>query len=258
MNFFKKEKIFIILLIVFCCSVKSVSASDMSAEQIKYLLTSIDDLWRGKSSHSINTMIVKTKHYTRKMRLENWTKGEKQSLTYIMTPLKDKGLMTLKSGTSIYNYLPKTNRKIRLTSGMMMGSWMGSHFTNDDLVKNTRLDTDYTANVNFEGERNGKKIIEIILIPKPDAPVVWGKVVLIVLKDSHLPLTQIYYDEDMKISRTFIFSGIKMLAGRNRPSIFRVIPADKPDEYTQFIYESLELNFKVKKQFFSVSNLKRR
>jgi hypothetical protein len=236
----------------------SVYAESNNAKRASKILRSVDDLWRGSSSHAVNTMKVKTKHYTRTMKMEFWSKGKEKSLVRILSPLKEKGVMTLKSGTNIYNYLPKTDRKIRLTSGMMMGSWMGSHFTNDDLIKEARLEDDYTATISFEGKREGKNIIEFTLIPHEDAAVVWGKLVLTVYKDSLIPLTQVYYDEDMQIVRTLSFSDIKLLAGQQRPAVMRVVPEDKPDEFTEFIYESLELNLNISDQFFSVSNLKRR
>jgi len=241
----------------------SVITSEFSAAQpaidkrTKDILRSIDDLWRGSSSHSINTMRVKTKHYTRTMRIEGWSKGTEKSLMRILSLLKEKGTVTLKSGNSIYTYLPKTDRKIRLTTGMMMGSWMGSHLTNDDLVKEARLEDDYIATISFEGSRDKNNIIEFTLIPKSDAAVVWGKVLLIVHANNYIPITQIYFDEDMKIVRTFTFTDLKLLAGRKRPSVMRVVPKDKPDEFTEFIYEPLELNVDLQDQFFSVSNLKR-
>ncbi len=243
------------VLIVFPLSLNADESSDKRASEI---LRSIDDLWRGKSSHAIMTMRVKTRHYTRTMKMEGWSKGKEKTLIRILEPLKERGTVTLKSGIHIYTYLPKTDRKIRLTSGMMMGRWMGSHLTNDDLVKEARLEDDYDAKITFEGVRDGQNIIEFTLIPKAEAAVVWGKLVLEVLADSLTPLREIFYDEDMQVARTFSFTGMKLLGGRQRPSIMRVVPADKPEEFTEFIYESLELDIEISDQFFSVSNLKRR
>jgi Outer membrane lipoprotein-sorting protein len=233
-------------------------ADEVGSTRASKILRSVDDLWRGRSSHAITTMRVKTKHYTRTMRMEGWSKGKEKTLFRVLEPKKEKGTITLKSGTHIYTYLPKTDRKIRLTSGMMMGAWMGSHLTNDDLVKEARLEDDYIAQISFEGLREGQHIIEFTLIPKADAAVVWGKLTLVVLSDSYTPLMEVYYDEDMQISRTFTFTDMKLLAGRQRPAVMRVIPADKPDEFTEFVYESLELDIDIKERFFSVSNLKRK
>ena len=135
---------------------------------------------------------------------------------------------------------------------------MGSHFTNDDLVKESRMEEDYDPTISFEGKRDNQDVIEFTLIPKPDVAVVWGKVVLTVLADGYLPLIQHYYDEDMNIARTMTFSKIKSLAGRPIPTVMRVVPADKPNEYTELVYEKLELDIKLSDAFFSLARLKRK
>jgi len=222
------------------------------------MLREIDDLWRGDSSFAKVTMKVKTRHYTRTMRMEVWSKGTEKTLVRITAPLKEKGMSTLKSGNHIFTYLPRTDRTIRLTSGMMMGSWMGSHFTNDDLVKESRREEDYEVCLTFEGKRKGVSLLEFTLIPKADAAVVWGKVVLTVRADDVIPLKEVFFDEDMVIARTFSFERLKEMSGRLRPSIMRVVPADKPDEYTEVIYESLKLNIDIDNDFFSMAGLRRR
>lgn len=228
---------------------------DLRASKI---LAEVDDLWRGESSYAITKMVVKTEHYTRTMRMEGWSKGKEKTVFRVLEPLREKGSITLKSDNNIYTYLPKTDRTIKLTSGMMMGSWMGSHLTNDDLVKESRLEEDYTATISFEGERKGQQVIEFSLIPKPEAAVVWGKLVLTILANSYLPVDEFYYDEDMKLARTMVFTDIKKLGGRDRPAILRVIPADKPTEYTEFVYESLDFNLEVDDKMFTLSTLKQR
>ena len=227
-------------------------------DRVKDLLNEVDDLWRGKSSYAVTSMHVKTEHYQRTMKMEGWSKGKEKTLFRIMQPLREKGTATLKSDNHIYTYLPKTDRTIKLTSGMMMGSWMGSHLTNDDLVKEARLEEDYTAEISFEGEREGQDIIEFTLIPKIDAAVVWGKLELIIQADSHIPVVEYYYDEDMALARTIEFTDIQLLGGRERPAVLTVVPADKPEEYTKFIYEKLSLNLELKDNLFSLSSLKRR
>ena len=235
----------------------SVIAQDSSTARAKKILRDIDDLWRGESSYGRFSMHVKTLHYTRSLQMEGWSKGTEQTLMRILRPLKEKGTATLKSGKIIYTYLPRTDRTIRLTSGMMMGSWMGSHFTNDDLVKESRMEEDYIPRIAFEGLRDGRQVILFELKPKPDAAVVWGKLELLVIKKDYLPVYEKYFDEDMKLARTMTFNQVKILAGKPRPSVMRLTPADKPDEYTEFVYESLELNIKLKDNLFSLANLKR-
>jgi hypothetical protein len=254
-HFFK----FVFVALSLFVSVNSLYADDNTeATRAKSLLNHIDDMWRGKSSYAVTTMQVKTQHYSRMMKMEGWSKGKEQTLFRIIEPLREKGTTTLKSGNHIYTYLPKTDRTIKLTSGMMMGSWMGSHLTNDDLVKEARLEEDYDVTISFEGERDGQNIIEFLLIPKPNAAVVWGKLTLIILADSHIPVVEYYYDEDMQLARTISFTDVKILGGRELPSTLRVVPTDKPDEYTEFVYNQMQFDINVSDSLFSLSSLKKR
>ena len=241
-----------------CGAAAVAQPEDGQTGRAAQILRAVDDLWRGSSSHARVTMQVKTEHYTRNMEMEAWSKGKEETLVRIVAPLKEKGTATLKSGNNIFTYLPRTDRTIRLTSGMMLGSWMGSHFTNDDLVKESRREEDYDAHISFEGERDGRQVLEFTLLPKPDAAVVWGKLTLTVLAGSYIPLEELYYDEDMRVARTITFSAVRPLGGRERPAVLRVVPADKPDEYTELVYRSLDLDIELADAMFSLSSLRRR
>ena len=229
-----------------------------TTQRASAILRQIDDLWRGNSSHSQFSMKIKTAHYTRTLALEGWSLGTQKTLVRILSPKKEQGVSSLKSGKHLYTYLPRTDRTIRLTSSMMMGSWMGSHFTNDDLVQESRREEDYDIDISFEGERDGQGIIEFTLMPKEDAAVVWGKVQLVVLAESLLPVKEVYYDEDLKQARTMLFSELKILGGKIRPATMRVVPSDKPEEYTEITYQLLELDIPLADSFFSINQLKHR
>jgi outer membrane lipoprotein-sorting protein len=226
------------------------------------LLDRIDDLWRGDASSARITMTVQTSHYARTMKMEAWSKGTEKTLVRILAPLKEKGSATLKSEDTVYTYLPKTDRTIRLTSGMMGGSWMGSHFTNDDLVKESRLRLDYDAKITDHGATgiNGeeRETIELTLVPKPDAAVVWGRIVTTVDAESLFPLRTVYFDEDGEVARTATFGDMGVLAGKKMPTTMTMVPADHPDEFTRIEYEALDFDVDLDDAFFSVSRLRRR
>ncbi len=228
--------------------------SDAGARKI---LDRVDDLYRGLSSHGKMAMKVKTEHWSREMKIEAWSKGKKKSLMRILSPRKEKGMTTLKSGENIWNYLPKVKRVIKVPSSMMGGSWMGSHFTNDDLVKESRMAEDFTFTKSFEGERDGVKVEEVACIPKADAAVVWGKVVVLVREADGQPLWIKYYDEDLELARTMTFSGFKKFSGRLVPSIMLIVPADKPEEFTQVTYLEMAFDVKLADRLFSLRNLQR-
>jgi outer membrane lipoprotein-sorting protein len=221
----------------------------------KDILDRVDDLYRGTSSHGKMTMEVVTSHWKRTLSLEFWSKGKDKSLVRILVPLKEKGTGTLRSGNEIWNYLPKVNRVVKLPSSMMSASWMGSHFTNDDLVKQSRFADDYTFEITRQGMRDGQEAVEITCIPKPDAPVVWGKVEVVVRLSDYLPLVIRYYDEGLRLIRTMTFSNVKTLSERSLPTVMTLTPEDKPGEKTQVTYESINLDVSLGDDIFSLRNL---
>ncbi|NOZ85516.1 MAG: outer membrane lipoprotein-sorting protein [Deltaproteobacteria bacterium] len=246
-----------IIITIFLTAFTPASIGAGAHASAKNILDRIDDLYRGKSSHAKMSMKVVTSHYTREMIMEEWTRGKDFSLVRILSPRKDRGTATLKAGKDIWNYLPKIKRVIKIPSSMMSRSWMGSHFTNDDLVKESRMADDYNYSITFEGKRNGKDIIELTLDPKPDAAVVWGKVVIVVDKKDMLPVFARYLDEDMKLARTMYFSNVKILGKRKIPSTMKVVPADKPNEYTEFSVLNIDFDVNLDRNFFSIRNLKK-
>ncbi len=140
-----------------------VFASNLNPEKI---LDSVDDLYRSNTSYGILTLSVTTTNWQRALTLEQWSKGEDRHLIRVLKPKKEKGLTTLRVDANVWNYMPKVKRVVKIPSSMMASSWMGSHFTNDDLVKQSRMVKDYTFSVTYEGKREGKNIIEISCIPK--------------------------------------------------------------------------------------------
>ena len=222
------------------------------------ILEQVDDLWRGESSFAEMTMEVVTEHYERSMKLKAWSLGKEHSLFIITYPPKDRGVATLKAEKDIWNYLPRVNRVIRVPTSMMMANWMGSHFTNDDLVKESRMSEDYDAKVTFEGEKDGISVYEIALLPKPEAPVVWGRIEITVIQETLIPTRSLYYDEDGVLSRTMLFDDVKKLGGRLVPATMVLVPEDKPEEKTVIIYDSLELGLGLKPDFFSRNTLTRK
>lgn len=229
---------------------------DTQARAIE-LMRKVDDMYRGTSSKGRMSMHIKTAHWERTLTMEMASYGEDYTLMRIISPRKEKGTATLKIDKEIYNYLPKTDRTIKISSGMMGGSWMGSHFTNDDLVQESRLSEDFKLSITFEGERDGQQVIEITLIPKPDAAVVWGKIISVIRASDSLPVVSSYFDEDMELVRTMTFTDVKTMAGRTIPTVMRLQPTDKPDEFTEIRYIDIAYDVGLDKSYFNLQRLKR-
>ncbi len=231
-------------------------ARPAAAQTPKEVVDKVDRLLRGQSSRGDMTMQITTAHWSRTLRMKVWSLGTEYSLVRVTSPQKEAGTATLKVDNEVWNYLPRVDRTIKIPPSMMMGSWMGSHFTNDDLVKETRMVDDYDIAVGYEGPREGVEVWEFVLTPKPEAAVVWGKVVEQVRKNDLMPLWAKYYDEDGTLVRTMDFSDFRTFSGRKVPAKLEVIPADKPEERTVVTYQSLEFDIGLRPAFFSLRNLK--
>jgi outer membrane lipoprotein-sorting protein len=245
---------FLCALSLLCAPVPGSTGETLSSQEI---LDHVDDLFRGNSSFGTFSMKVKTAHYTREIRMEGWSRGKDHSLIRILSPSKERGMATLKAGKDIWNYLPKVRRVIKVPSSMMGGSWMGSHFTNDDLVKESRMADDYGHEITFRGEREGRAVVDLTLIPKPEAAVVWGKVIVTVGEEGWLPLRVEYFDEDMDMTRVMTYTDERTLGGRVIPVRMRIVPTDKPDEYTEMVYEEIEFDLDLPDDLFTLRTLQK-
>ena len=132
---------------------------------------------------------------------------------------------------------------------------MGSHFTNDDLVKDSRMADDYDFEITFRGEKAGVKVTEATCMPKEKAAVVWGKVIIRIRDTDVMPLLIQYYSEDMKLSREMLFSDFRLMGGRLVPALCRMTPADKPKEFTEVSYEEIDFNPKLAPGLFSLRRI---
>ena len=245
-------KICFVSIFIFVIFSNYVNASNLDPEKI---LDGVDDLYRSNASHGIITLSVTTVNWQRTLTLEQWSKDEDKSLFKILKPKKEKGLATLRVDKNVWNYMPKVKRVVKIPSSMMSSSWMGSHFTNDDLVKQSRMAEDYTFSITFEGMQDGKKIVEITCLPNKEAAVVWGKVEVLVYAGDYIPLRMIYYDEDLLLSRTLEFTNIQKMDGKMIPTLMSMIPADEPAESTTVKWEEIQFDVAIDDEFFSLRKL---
>jgi outer membrane lipoprotein-sorting protein len=228
-----------------------------AAPDASTIVDRVDRLLRGESSEGELTMSVVTRRWTRTLALRVWSQGTDNALIKVTAPAKEAGTATLKSGEDIWNYLPKIDRTIRVPTSMMMASWMGSHFTNDDLVKESRLVRDYDVATAFEGPRDGVRVWEFALTPRPAAAVVWGRILMQVRQEDLMPTWARYYGDDGALKRTLAFGGYRVMGGRLVPTTMTVVPADKPDESTVIQYATLRFDVSLPPDTFTLAALRR-
>ena len=238
-----------IFLVVFVSS-----AFSQNADQI---VRRAEDLLRGKTSKGTFIMRVITPDYTREMRMDSWWVGTEKALIVIRSPKREAGNKTLKIKNEIWSYLRNTETTIKIPPSMMLQSWNGSDFTNDDLVRESSVADDYTHKIVSTEVLQDEKSWKIEATPKPDAPVVWGKLYYWVRQADNLPARVEYYDEKGKLMRTMVFSDYKVMGGRMLPSTWTMINNTKPGHKTEFEILNISFNIKISDRVFSYQELER-
>jgi len=246
---------FAFALVSFLFFAATCSISPLYAQDVEAVVKKIDELYRADSSYSEVEMEIVTPHWQRTLRMTTWTEGKTRTFIRLLSPLKDKGTATLRLGNEMWNYLPRANKVIKIPPSMMMSSWMGSDFTNDDIVKEFTLRDDYTYEFT-QPEDADPKLLYIAFTPKEGLPVVWGKFIAAVKKDGYLPEWDRYYDEKGQLIRVINFSEVKNFDGRLIPSVMEVIPQDKKDQKTVLRYIKAEFNRSIPENIFSLRNLR--
>lgn len=241
-------------LILLSLSQTSQAADDQRAQAV---VDRMARLFSSKSSIATVTMQISNENGQRNLSMKIWSLGADNVLLRIDGPQEDAGTAVLKVGNDIWYYLPKANRTVKVPPSMTMTSWMGSDFTVDDLVKESLLARDYSITPFFEGERGGVAVYEYTLTPKPEAAVVWGKIILQLYQVNMMPAWQGYYDEDGKLVRERTFSEYKTMGGRLIPTRLVMRPVDKPGEQTTIVFEDISFDVPISTETFSLSNLKR-
>ncbi len=221
------------------------------------LLEHIDDLFRGESSISTMRMEIRTERWERSLRMRAWSKGTDRALVRILAPPRERGTATLRVEGDLWNYLPNVDRTIKVPAGMMSASWMGSHFTNDDLVQETRFSDDYDFRTTSRPDEDPTSVWVIEMTPKPRAPVVWGKVVTEIGDEDRLPIETRFYDERDRLIRTMTYHDVRDIEDRRIPTRIRLTPEDKPDEHTEMIYEELSFDVDIPDATFTIQALRR-
>ena len=195
--------------------------------------------------------------YTRSISMKSWSLGNEFFLIYITAPARDKGQVFLKRHNEMWNWMPSISRMIKIPPSMMAQNWMGSDFTNDDLVRMNSLVNDYDHTLAGEERVEGYDCYKIEMIPKPQAAVVWGKLVLWVAKEDNYQLKAEYYDEDFELINRMEASEVKLFDDRKLPSKLIMTPMNKPGQQTIMDYKTINFSVDLPESFFSQQNMKR-
>jgi outer membrane lipoprotein-sorting protein len=235
------------------------SSVSIQAQNATEIIKKADEKWNGeKSSRASMTMTIVRPSWERTIDFNVWTLGNQYSMTLITSPAKEKGQAFLKRENEMWNWMPSISRMIKLPPSMMSDGWMGSDYTNDDILKESSMITDFTHKIAGEEKIGAVNCWKIELQPKEDAAIVWGKIVKWISMDGeYLMLKSTYYDEDQILVKTEYGKDIKNMGGRIIPTRIEVVPADYNGQKTILITNTIEFNIPIKEVFFSQQRMKR-
>ena len=226
------------------------------AQDAREIVKRADDKMRGQTSQA--EMIIKTTRptWTREMTVNTWMKGNEYAMILIQSPVKDRGTVFLKRKKEVWNWLPTLERSIKLPPSMMSQSWMGTDFTNDDLVKESSVVDDYNHTIAGDTSIAGRSCYIIQMIPKPESAVVWGKLIVCIDKKDFLELHSRFYDEEDGLVNIMNGLDIKEMDGRIVPTRFEMIPIDKKNQRTEIIYKKIVFNRPIDDAFFTIDRMR--
>ena len=231
--------------------------TSINAQTAKEIVEKADELMRANSSYSEIEMTIQKPDWSRTMGMKVWALEPDYAIIYITEPARDKGTVTLKRFNEVWNWLPSAQKVIKIPPSMMLQSWMGSDFTNDDLVRASSIVKDYTHELIGEEKINGYECYKIKLIPKPEAGVVWGKIISWISKEKYLQVKTDYYDEEDELIKSFLGTEEQKMDGRDIFAHWEMIPYNEPGNKTILDYKEIKFNIKIEESYFSEQNMKR-
>ncbi len=230
----------------------------INGKTVLEILKDVQDRLQGKSFYALLKMKIIRPRWTRTLKMKSWSRGIDYSFVRILSPQRERGIASLQRGKNLWNYLPRAAMIVRVPESMMFSSWMGSDFNNDDMIGVSSIVRDYNHSLLKITTKNGVKQIGILLTPKPNAAVVWGKLVIWVRYKDFQPLKEEYFNEKGKLVRYMELEKHKMMDGRLFPTLIRMRTIAKPKYITELHYLSVKFHKKIPKRIFTLRNLKRK
>ena len=245
-----KSAMFVVLGMVLSSGM--VAAQSLNGNEI---IRRAEHKLRGRTEQGRVSMTVRTPDWQRTLQMNYWAINPDRTFIRVTAPAKEAGTATLRLGSNMWNYLPTVERVIKIPPSLMLQSWLGSDFTNDDLVRESSLEKDYDHKLAGSAVEQGDPCYRIVSTPKPDAPVVWGHLVLLVRKKDDLPRREEYYDDRGKLQKVLTFEDIRMTHGRMYPMRWKMKSVTKPGHETVLAYSDLRFDQRIPASVFTRDNL---
>ncbi|MDR2823774.1 MAG: outer membrane lipoprotein-sorting protein [Prevotellaceae bacterium] len=234
-----------------------LSVLSVFSQNATEIVRKAENLLKGeKTSYSEMQMQIVRPKYTRTLEFKSWGETDGNSMTLITAPAKEKGQSFMKMGNNMWSWNPAIQRLIKMPPSMMSQGWMGSDFSNDDVLKESSLVKDFTHKLIGKETVSGLECYKIELTPLTDADIVWGKVLIWIDAKNSFEMKIQFFDEENELVKTHTSSEIKTFDGRLLPAVLEIVPADNPQNKTVVTIKAMKFNIEIAKNFFTQQNMK--
>ena len=254
MKRYVKSIIIILAGLLISPAFQTTGAQQLTAAEI---VRKADEKFNGEmSGYSVMSMTIIRPTWQRTVEFRSWSLENDYALTLITAPAREKGQTFLKRGNEMWSWNPAINRLIKLPPSMMSQGWMGSDYTNDDILRESSVVNDYSHTLEGEEEVGGRLCHRIKLTAREDAGVLWGSQIWWVDKNDFIIMKVELYDEDGYLVRTERGADLKIMDGRLIPSTIELVPAEEEGKKTILKILEVKFNIAIEESFFSQQNMK--
>lgn len=245
--------VFLLLALV---SLAAIAQPQPTTNEATDLIGKMDSLLWSTRNQGRFAMTIETEYWRRELELDVWMHRPDNTFIRVLSPRKERGVGSLRLGSEMWNYIPNIDRVIKVPPSMMLQPWMGSDLSNDDLVKQSSIVTDYSHDlVESEGSGNGD-IVKIVSTPNSDAAVVWGRIESWIHSENGIPERQLYFDDAGEEVRELNFSEVELMDGREIPTRWVLRPFDDENRLTIFEIVSIKFDHDIDPAIFTQRNLR--
>ncbi|MBU42746.1 MAG: hypothetical protein CMN76_05970 [Spirochaetaceae bacterium] len=233
-----------------------ISTAVMAEPDARQIVDNMEQKTRGNTSTGLMELQIDRDRVHRSLLMEIWEEsGTDRAFIRVLKPERDRGTAFLKVKNNMWQYVPSINKEIKIEGSLLQDSWMGSDFTNDDLLRATSMIDDYTHR--FLNKSGNTYRIE--MKPRPEAAVVWSRIEIEIRKSDYLPVEQLFYDHKGRLKKKMVYDQIKTMGGRTIPTRYQMISLENGREVsrTTLIFHKLSFNTQIPAYIFSKSNLRK-
>jgi len=208
--------------------------------------------WQGDSFHAVIELGIMLGGATKHHAIEVWTYAEEYALLRILEPEIDAGSGYLQIGDDLWYYSPAVGTSIPLPSIGLTDALFGAGPSLGDLSQGT-LSDDYDVTAETTTDEAGTVTGYVLtMVPRPETPVVYGKLVVTATAD-YVIREVVYYDQRDAVIRTATFGGTVVLGETVFPTEITIVDASGDRTEERILDPQFDLD--IDETFFTIERL---